>query len=156
MPLILRIIPFILVIVFGILFLIPCIILWICMCSPKCCCRKKSRITKPFNCLIILLSLTGISIIFLSIVIAFLQSSEKGINGTLCTLTMLTEDIVQGVGLLKKTEFTKPFWYGLSGIDDLVEDTKTMIENLKDQCEIFLNGMLNPWGYGAVADPADY
>ena len=156
MPLILRIIPFILVIVFGILFLIPCIILWICMCSPKCCCRKKSRITKPFNCLIILLSLTGISIIFLSIVIAFLQSSEKGINGTLCTLTMLTEDIVQGVGLLKKTEFTKPHWYGLDEINNLVLATNTMIENLQTSCTAFLSNMKEPFGTSTDASKPDY
>ncbi len=146
MPLILRIIPFILVIVFGILFLIPCIILWICMCSPKCCCRKKSRITKPFNCLIILLSMTGVSIIFLSIVIVYLNSSEKGINGTLCTLTMLTQDIVQGVGLLKKTEFVKPYWYGLNKINTLVAATTTMIAGLKGKCTNFLDGMYQQWG----------
>ena len=156
MPLILRIIPFILVIVFGILFLIPCIILWICMCSPKCCCRKKSRITKPFNCLIILLSLTGISIIFLSIVIAYLQSSEKGINGTLCTLTMLTEDIVNGVGLLKKTEFTKPHWYGLDEINNLVLATNTMIENLQTSCTAFLSNMKDPFGTSTDASKPDY
>ena len=153
MPLILRIMPFILVMVFGILFLIPCIILWICMCSPKCCCRKKSRITKPFNCLIILLSMTGVSIIFLSIVIAFINSSEKGLHGTLCTLTMLTEDIVGGVGLLKKTEFVKPYWYGLEGINQLVHVTNTMITALQTSCTSFLGSMQPEFGTGGSSQP---
>ena len=156
MPLILRIIPFILVIVFGILFLIPCIILWICMCSPKCCCRKKSRITKPFNCLIILLSMTGVSIIFLSIVIAYLNSSEKGLNGTLCTLTMLTEDIVQGEGLLKKTEFVKPYWYGLNEINTLVLKTNNMIDDLQTSCGEFLNNMQGPFGESSESTKPNY
>ena len=123
------------------------------MCSPKCCCRKKSRITKPFNCLIILLSMTGVSIIFLSIVIAFINSSEKGLHGTLCTLTMLTEDIVGGVGLLKKTEFVKPYWYGLEGINKLVRDTKAMITALQTSCTGFLGSMQPQFGTGDSSKP---
>jgi hypothetical protein len=141
MPLILKIIPFIIIIVLGFLFIIPCIILWICMCSPKCCCRKKSRITKPFNCLIVLFSFTGVSIILFSIIIVFLKSSEKGLNGTLCTLTMLNSDIVNGVGLLAKTEFDKPYWYGLDGIDNLVTETNNMLTSLTTSCTTFLNNM---------------
>ena len=150
MPLILKIIPFLIIIGLGILFLIPCGVLWICICTPKCCCRKKSRITKPFNCLIVLFSLTGVSITLFSIVIAFLKSSEKGINGTLCTLTMLTEDIVKGVGLLKKTEFTKPYWYGLTEIDNLVTSTNTMLTSLTSSCSTFLENMQGPFGTGTT------
>ena len=156
MPLILKIVPFIIVIALGILFLIPCIILWICMCSPKCCCRKKSRITKPFNCLIILFSITGVSIIFFSIVIAFLKSSEKGLHGTLCTLSMLTYDIVQGVGLLKKTEFDKPHWYGLTAIDNLVAATNIMLTSLTPNCTNFLSHMKAPFGTGSGTNDPNY
>ena len=156
MPLILKIVPFIIVIALGILFLIPCIILWICMCSPKCCCRKKSRITKPFNCLIILFSNTGVSIIFFSIVIAFLKSSEKGLHGTLCTLSMLTYDIVQGVGLLKKTEFDKPHWYGLTAIDNLVAATNIMLTSLTPNCTNFLSHMKAPFGTGSGTNDPNY
>ena len=156
MPLILKIVPFIIVIALGILFLIPCIILWICMCSPKCCCRKKSRITKPFNCLIILFSITGVSIIFFSIVIAFLNSSEKGLHGTLCTLSMLTYDIVQGVGLLKKTEFDKPHWYGLTAIDNLVAATNIMLTSLTPNCTNFLSHMKAPFGTGSGTSDPNY
>ena len=108
-----RLIPFILVIALGILFIIPFVILWVCICNPKCCCRKKSRITKPLNCLIILMALSGCCIILVSVVIAYINSSKKGLNGTVCTLTMLTNDITLGAGLLGKIEFTKPYWYGL-------------------------------------------
>jgi hypothetical protein len=90
--------------------------------------------------------MTGVSIIFLSIVIVYLNSSVKGINGTLCSLTMLTEDIVQGVGLLKKTEFVKPYWYGLEGINKLVGDTNSMIEALDSSCTHFLGTMEEPFG----------
>ncbi len=150
MLLILKIIPFIIIIVLGFLFIIPCIILWICMCSPKCCCRKKSRITKPFNCLIVLFSFTGVSIILFSIVIVFIKSSEKGLNGTLCTLTMLNSDIVNGVGLLAKTKFDKPYWYGLDGIDNLVTETNNMLTSLTTSCTTFLNNMKGPFGTGAI------
>ena len=150
MPLILKIIPFIIIIGLGFLFIIPCIILWICMCSPKCCCRKKSRITKPFNCLIVLFSFTGVSIILFSIIIVFLKSSEKGLNGTLCTLTMLNSDIVNGVGLLAKTEFDKPYWYGLDGIDNLVTETNNMLTSLTTSCTTFLNNMKGPFGTGTI------
>ena len=126
------------------------------MCSPKCCCRKKSRITKPFNCLIILFSITGVSIIFFFFVIAFLKSSEKGLHGTLCTLSMLTYDIVQGVGLLKKTEFDKPHWYGLIAIDNLVAATNIMLTSLTPNCTNFLSHMKAPFGTGSGTNDPNY
>ena len=137
MPLIVRLIPFILVVVLGILFIIPFVILWVCICNPKCCCRKKSRITKPLNCLIILMALSGCCIILVSVVIAYINSSKKGLNGTVCTLTMLTNDITLGAGLLGKIEFTKPYWYGLEEVEQLVDDTSDMLGDIQTACGTF-------------------
>ena len=137
MPLIVRLIPFILVIALGILFIIPFVILWVCICNPKCCCRKKSRITKPLNCLIILMALSGCCIILVSVVIAYINSSKKGLNGTVCTLTMLTNDITLGAGLLGKIEFTKPYWYGLEEVEQLVDDTSDMLGDIQTACGTF-------------------
>ena len=144
-----RLIPFILVIVLGILFIIPFVILWVCICNPKCCCRKKSRITKPLNCLIILMALSGCCIILVSVVIAYINSSKKGLNGTVCTLTMLTNDITLGAGLLGKIEFTKPYWYGLEEVEELVDDTSEMLGDIQNVCGAFtthLNTLPTPSG----------
>ena len=132
----------------GILFIIPFVILWVCICNPKCCCRKKSRITKPLNCLIILMALSGCCIILVSVVIAYINSSKKGLNGTVCTLTMLTNDITLGAGLLGKIEFTKPYWYGLEEVEELVDDTSDMLKDIKTACEAFTTqmGTLTPSG----------
>ena len=138
-----RLIPFILVIVLGILFIIPFVILWVCICNPKCCCRKKSRITKPLNCLIILMALSGCCIILISVVIAFINSSKKGLNGTVCTLTMLTNDITLGAGLLGKIEFTKPYWYGLEEVEELVDHTSNMLEDIQTACGTFTTHLNN-------------
>ena len=143
MPLIVRLIPFILIIALGILFIIPFVILWVCICNPKCCCRKKSRITKPLNCLIILMALSGCCIILVSVVIVYINSSKKGLNGTVCTLTMLTNDITLGAGLLGKIEFTKPYWYGLEEVEELVDDTSEMLLDIKTACEAFKTQMDN-------------
>ena len=144
-----RLIPFILVIALGILFIIPFVILWVCICNPKCCCRKKSRITKPLNCLIILMALSGCCIILVSVVIAYINSSKKGLNGTVCTLTMLTNDITLGAGLLGKIEFTKPYWYGLEEVEELVDDTSEMLGDIQNVCGAFtthLNTLPTPSG----------
>jgi hypothetical protein len=67
---------------------------------------------------------------------------------------MLTYDIVQGVGLLKKTEFDKPHWYGLTGIDNLVAATNIMLTSLTPNCTNFLSHMKAPFGTGfGTSDP---
>jgi hypothetical protein len=63
---------------------------------------------------------------------------------------MLTEDIVKGVGLLKKTDFTKPYWYGLTEIDNLVTSTNTMLTSLTSSCSTFLENMQGPFGTGTT------
>ena len=95
------------------------------------------------------MALSGCCIILISVVIAFINSSKKGLNGTVCTLTMLTNDITLGAGLLGKIEFTKPYWYGLEEVEELVDDTSEMLGDIQNVCGAFtthLNTLPTPSG----------
>ena len=53
---------------------------------------------------------------------------------------MLSYDIVNGVGLLKKKEFVKPYWYGLESIKDVIEKINSdtgVLNSLVTKCQTF-------------------
>ena len=129
-------IPYIIVIVIGVLFIIPFIILWFCLCFPKCCCRKKSRITKPIYCVILTLILSGISLAFGISVCILIYYSKKDVYGTICTLSMLGFDIVDGVGTLRKQQFKNPYWRGVTTIGTVLGTiNKEVMKDIVDNCD---------------------
>jgi hypothetical protein len=89
------------------------------------------------------MALSGCCIILVSVVIVYINSSKKGLNGTVCTLTMLTNDITLGAGLLGKIEFTKPYWYGLEEVEELVDHTSDMLEDIQTACGLFTTHLNN-------------
>jgi hypothetical protein len=51
---------------------------------------------------------------------------------------MLSNDIINGVGLLKKKEFVKPYWFGLESMKEFIEEindeSRGVLENLVVNC----------------------
>ena len=52
---------------------------------------------------------------------------------------MLGFDIVDGVGLLRKQQFVKPYWYGITDVGLVLENSQTAINNLQTACIAFDN-----------------
>jgi hypothetical protein len=50
---------------------------------------------------------------------------------------MLGFDIVDGVGLLRKQQFVKPYWYGITDVGLVLENSQTAINNLQTACTAF-------------------
>ena len=50
---------------------------------------------------------------------------------------MLGFDIVDGVGLLRKQQFVKPYWYGITDVGLILENSQTAITRLQSACSLF-------------------
>ena len=104
--------------------------------------EKNHRITKPVYCVIIQLILSAISFAFGISISVLLYYSKKDVYGTICTLSMLGFDIVDGVGLLRKQQFVKPYWYGITDVGLILENSQTAINDLQTACSTFDNSKI--------------
>ena len=55
---------------------------------------------------------------------------------------MLGFDIVDGVGLLRKQQFVKPYWYGITDVGLILENSQTAINDLQTACSTFDNSKI--------------
>ncbi|MEE3325595.1 MAG: hypothetical protein VZR33_09700, partial [Methanosphaera sp.] len=122
-----RILPMVIFLVIGILSIfgwIACCICNCCDCCCCCCCKKK---TCKIPCFIF-------TFLFYGLVVAvclygLTQSNKifKGLINVECSLLKLLEQVVDG-----EIKQTLPRWIGISGIQELLGNLNTQINNLKD------------------------
>ena len=122
-----RILPMVIFLVIGIFSIfgwIACCICNCCDCCCCCCCKKK---TCKIPCFIF-------TFVFYGLVVAvclygLTQSNKifKGLINVECSLLKLLEQVVDG-----EIKQTLPRWIGISGIQELLGNLNTQINNLKD------------------------
>jgi len=136
-----KLIPYIVFIGIGIIYLIPCIFLWysITCCPLQCCLLKPKKLTKYI--LSILFHVFSICVIVLCILImTFLLYNQKLLNGMMCGMQMLIYNAINGQGILAKKDFDKPYWYRISSIKTILTDTSDfIIGTLTTGCTTFMD-----------------
>ena len=117
---IISILPFLIFIIFGIVYIFAFISFWFCICCPIDCCKKNKIICKKkiflilFHCFSIIIVILGI------LTIIYINLLKMDIHGMVCSLNLLIYDIKNGQGLIKKKEFDKPLWLSLDDLADLL------------------------------------
>ena len=122
-----RILPMVIFLVIGILSIFGWIACCICNCCDCCCCCCLKKKTCKIPCFIF-------TFLFYGLVVAvclygLTQSNKifKGLINVECSLLKLLEQVVDG-----EIKQTLPRWIGISGIQELLGNLNTQINNLKD------------------------
>ena len=136
---ILTLIPFIILFIFGIVYIFCCTAFWICICCPIDCCKKNKTICNK-KILLILFHIFSFIIIILSIFgIIFINFSKQDLHGMICSLNLFVYNIIYGQGAIKKTEFKKPMWQSLKTLKKIANEGEQLFTNTISNCTNFKN-----------------
>ena len=138
------ILPFIVFIIFGIIYLFAFISFWFCICCPIDCCKKNKIICKKKIFLILFHCFSIVIIIFGILTMLYINLLKMDIHGMVCSLNLLIYNIKNGQGLIKKKEFEKPLWLNLDDLADLIVQASTPITDLSAPCTNFFDDYKNP------------
>ena len=132
------ILPFIIFIIFGIVYLFAFISFWFSICCPIDCCKKNKIICKKKIFLILFHCFSIVIIIFGILTMLYINLLKMDIHGMVCSLNLLIYNIKNGQGLIKKKEFEKPLWLNLNELENLIEQASTPLLNLDSPCDQFI------------------
>ena len=136
MKYIIRIIPFVIFIVIGILSIFGWIVCCTCYCCPCCCCNQTAK--NQYLCrLFSFLLFMGMSVVVIGLSsygLIDLNNIMKSLNGMSCTVFKLYTEVING----QETEII-PKWTGVDNIKIVTsETTQTVDQIIADRDEIFL------------------
>ena len=132
-----RLLAFVLFIVFGILSIFGWIICCCCCCCPCCCCKQTAK--NQYLCRLVAFVMSmgcfGLIVGLSSYGFFDLMNIMKGMNGMSCTVFKFYLEILNG-----QTVDKSPKWSGVQGISSSLEDIKTTIVGIQsNKNEIFGN-----------------
>lgn len=136
---ILTLIPFIILFIFGIVYIFCCTAFWMCICCPIDCCKKNKTICNKKILLILFHIFSLIIIIFSIFGIIFINFSKQDLHGMICSLNLFVYNIIYGQGAIKKTEFKKPMWQSLEILKKIANEGQLLFTNTIGNCTNFKN-----------------
>ena len=129
-------IPYLIIIGLGALSWI--IWIFICKCSkkPGGCLKRYSRANKTTRriCFFIYFGFASAILILILISLIYLGLSRTDLNGTVCTLSMLRYEMMYGQSLLSRDKFQKPFWYGITSLNENIQKVSDLLSELVTNC----------------------
>ena len=134
---ILTLIPFVILLIFGFVYIFCCTAFWICICCPIDCCKKNKTICNKKILLILFHIFSIIILIFGILGIIFINFSKQDLHGMVCSLNLFIYNIIYGQGVLKKSEFKKPIWQSLETLKRIANDGRTLFDDTINNCNDF-------------------
>ena len=134
---ILTLIPFVILLIFGFVYIFCCTAFWICICCPIDCCKKNKTICNKKILLILFHIFSIIILIFGILGIIFINFSKQDLHGMICSLNLFIYNIIYGQGVLKKSEYKKPMWQSLETLKKIANDGQTLFTETIDNCREF-------------------
>ena len=130
-------IPFVILLIFGFVYIFCCTAFWICICCPIDCCKKNKTICNKKILLILFHIFSIIILIFGILGIIFINFSKQDLHGMVCSLNLFIYNIIYGQGVLKKSEFKKPMWQSLETLKTIADDGQELFNNTIGNCTKF-------------------
>lgn len=134
---ILTLIPFVILLIFGFVYIFCCTAFWICICCPIDCCKKNKTICNKKILLILFHIFSIIILIFGILGIIFINFSKQDLHGMVCSLNLFIYNIIYGQGVIKKSEFKKPMWQSLETLKNIAIEGQTLFTDTIDKCSDF-------------------
>ena len=134
---ILTLIPFVILLIFGFVYIFCCTAFWICICCPIDCCKKNKTICNKKILLILFHIFSIIILIFGILGIIFINFSKQDLHGMVCSLNLFIYNIIYGQGVIKKSEFKKPMWQSLETLKKISNDGETLFRSTIGNCTEF-------------------
>ena len=125
-----QMVPYLIIIAFGLVSWIIWIIMCCCFDRPQCCFKRNKEPKRIMFCFWTFLCGGVVSLVLIIVSIVYVTYAKTDLNSTLCAILMFQYDVLYGQGLLGKDKFYKPYFYGTIKLDEIINGINSLLTKI--------------------------